>query len=271
MTEQEKHNEIRELLRSLDNVRASDDFEKKLSLRIVEEEHRRREEHVHRYGGGVIDFFQQLLSGKSNTWVVPATGFVMLLFFVFYMVYNSRFSSDNMTKNEASQMKSDSVISNVPTPIDLAQSESQIKQDEISNLKTVPEVHSEFSSKNESNQYRTGRSSDYISEEKMMSIPEPELEIQSAPKINEAAPESNTGFEKGQMPKKSDAREETAPVESDSEGMMQDKINTEIATEKLESAKVMNKSDSAKSALKRKLEKLDQKWLEEIEEKVNDK
>ncbi len=269
MTEQEKHNEIRELLRRLDNVRASDDFEKKLSLRIVEEEHRRRDEHVHRYGSGILDFFHQLLSGKSNTWLVPATGFVVLLFFVFYMVYNSRFSTENMTKNEVSQMNTDSAITNMPAPVDLAQTENQNKLEENSNLKTVPEFQSEMSSKPESKQNRTGKSSDYIPEETKMAIPEPSIENKSAPKINEAVPESNTGYEKGEMPKKFDAREETAPVESDAEGMIQEKINTATTPEKRESTK--SKTDSAKSSLRKKLEKLDKKWLEEIEEKVNDK
>jgi len=33
LTEQEQHNEIRELLRKLDNVKASEDFEKKLNFK----------------------------------------------------------------------------------------------------------------------------------------------------------------------------------------------------------------------------------------------
>ncbi len=269
MTEQEKHNEIRELLRRLDNVRASDDFEKKLSLRIIEEEHRRREEHVHRYGGGILDFFQNLLSGKSNTWLVPATGFVVLLFFVFYMVYNSRFSSENMTKNETNLMNADSVNSNVLSQNDIAQTEIQSKPEDKPNLKTVPEVHSEMSSKPESKQNRNERTSDYKPEEKTLAIPEPEVEMKSSPKINEAIQEPNTGYEKGEMPKRFELKDETAPVESDAEGMVQEEINTATAPEKREPAK--SKSDSARSALKKKLEKLDKKWLEEIEEKVNDK
>jgi len=124
LTEQEQHNEIRELLRKLDNVK----------VKIIEEEHRRREEHVHRYGGGILDFFQQLLSGKSYPWLVPATGFVALLFVVLYFVYDSRVNTDQITASDSAVNRQEQTSQNTP-PLDLAQNETSETQKDQSKQK----------------------------------------------------------------------------------------------------------------------------------------
>jgi hypothetical protein len=272
LTEQEQHNEIRELLRKLDNVKASDDFEKKLNFKIIEEEHRRREEHVHRYGGGIIDFFQQLLSGKSYPWLVPATGFVALLFVVLYFVYNSRINTDQITANDSAVNRQEQTSQNAP-PLDLAQNETSETQKDQSKEKSVPEFTTEGSTDSKPG---TGRVEN-VPQNRADNVKtnEPQLESKETKEpvkndISNATEELRV--EEKQMQKAPEATEtgvQPSSAENNADGMMKSESKTFTAPTIDETKK--DKTDSAKSSLSKKLEKLNKKWLEEIEEKINDK
>ena len=272
MTEQEQHNEIRELLRKLDNVKASDDFEKKLNFKIIEEEHRRREEHVHRYGGGILDFFQQLLSGKSYPWLVPATGFVALLFVVLYFVYNSRVNTDQITANDSAVNRQEQTSQNVP-PVDLAQNETSETQKDLTKEKTVPEFTTEGSTDSKPGNGRVESAPQKKIDNVTPSESQPESKEAKEPVKNDISTAiEETRVEEKQMQKAPEATEtavQPSAVESNADGMMKSESRTFTAPTIDETKK--DKTDSTKSALSRKLEKLNKKWLEEIEEKVNEK
>lgn len=272
MTEQEQHNEIRELLRKLDNVKASDDFEKKLNFKIIEEEHRRREEHVQRYGGGILDFFQQLLSGKSYPWLVPATGFVALLFVVLYFVYSSRINTDQIAANDSAVKKQEQIAQTSP-PVELAQNETSETQKDLSKEKTVPEFITEGSTDSKPG---TGRV-EIVPQNKIDNVTpsesQPESKEAKEPVKNEISTATEeTRVEEKQMLKAPEATEtavQPSSAESNADGLMKSESRTFTAPTIDETKK--SRTDSARSALSKKLEKLNKKWLEEIEEKVNEK
>ena len=272
MTEQEQHNEIRELLRKLDNVKASDDFEKKLNFKIIEEEHRRREEHVHRYGGGILDFFQQLLSGKSYPWLVPATGFVALLFVVLYFVYDSRVNTDQITASDSAVNRQEQTSQNTP-PLDLAQNETSETQKDQSKEKSVPEFTTEGSTDSKPGNGRV----ESAPQKKIDNVTPSESQFESKearePVKNDiSTATAETKVEEKQMLKAPEANESAVQpysAESNADGMMKSESRTFTAPT-IDETK-MSRTDSARSALTKKLEKLNKKWLEEIEEKVNEK
>jgi hypothetical protein len=271
LTEQEQHNEIRELLRKLDNVKASDDFEKKLNFKIIEEEHRRREEHVHRYGGGILDFFQQLLSGKSYPWLVPATGFVALLFVVLYFVYDSRVNTDQIAISDSAVNRQEQTSQNVP-PVDLSQNETSETPKDLSKEKTVPEFTTEGSTDSKPGIGRVENAPKKIDN---VTSKESQLESKEArePVKNEISTATQeTRVEEKQMLKAPEATEtgvQPSSAESNADGMMKSESRTFSAPTIDETKK--SRTDSARAVLSKKLEKLNKKWLEEIEEKVNEK
>jgi len=87
LSDEEKYLEIREKLKSLETIKASSNFTNNLHLKIVEEEALRRNAHIKKYDDEKGGFLRNFLSNKQYPWLIPAVGFTMVIFFVFYVTY----------------------------------------------------------------------------------------------------------------------------------------------------------------------------------------
>ncbi|HLT23568.1 MAG TPA: hypothetical protein VK004_00445 [Ignavibacteria bacterium] len=105
MNEKEQHLDIREKLRNLPAVQASDDFVMKLQRRInlaeAQPSTQIHKEHKEKLEGG---FFAKLFGSGNNTWLVPAMGVTAVVFLVFIWTYvinqnNDTASGDNQQQS----------------------------------------------------------------------------------------------------------------------------------------------------------------------------
>ena len=110
MTEKEKHLDIREKLRNLPSVQASDDFVLKLQRRInmadTQPSSQIHKQHQEKLEGG---FLAKLFGPGRNAWMVPAMGVTAVVFLVFIWVFvinqnnvttSNQEDSQTMTQNE---------------------------------------------------------------------------------------------------------------------------------------------------------------------------
>ena len=96
MDKEEKYTDIRDKLRNLEQVKASDNFVHNLNSRIVEIEAEKRKEHEKKYDETKGGFLRNLLGNMQYPWLVPAAGFTVLIFFIFYITYLSKNASESM-------------------------------------------------------------------------------------------------------------------------------------------------------------------------------
>lgn len=260
MTEHERHSEIRTLLKNLESVRASSDFEKKLHLKIIEEERRRRTGHAGKRSG-IADFFQQIVSGRSYPWLAPAAGFVVLLFFVLYYVYSSRIED---TQQDPQKQESAVQRDAVNQDRDIAQSDPRTE-----NENKKPNEQPVVTAPNENNpdpkiQPKKPRSEPVTSEPEVTSSPVVTGSVPDIQRLNTDGAEQR----------------ESSVNETKDEPVMEAAVE-EPATEKLqarendiqlmpEAGTLKSTKDTAKKNASRKLDSLSRKWLEEIEVKVRD-
>lgn len=104
MTEKEKHLDIREKLRNLPSVQASDDFVLKLQRRInmadAQPSSQIHKQHQEKLEGG---FFARLFGPSKNAWMVPAMGVTAVVFLVFIWVFVINQNNVTTTNQEDSQ------------------------------------------------------------------------------------------------------------------------------------------------------------------------
>ena len=118
MTEKEEHLDIREKLRNMPSVKASDDFVMKLQKRInlaeAQPSTQIHKQHQEKLEGG---FFAKLFGGR-NAWLVPAMGVTAVVFLVFIWVFV--INQSNMTssgdKNTQTITKTEQQEDNDQTP-----------------------------------------------------------------------------------------------------------------------------------------------------------
>ena len=103
MSEKEKYLDIREKLKSLPRVEASDDFVNQLQakINIIEAEKQSNsihKENIEKLEGG---FFAKLFGQSTNPWLVPAFGVtaVIALVFVWVFVISNNNTSEDMTSS----------------------------------------------------------------------------------------------------------------------------------------------------------------------------
>ena len=94
MDSEEKYPEIRSKLKNLEQVRAGDDFVHKLHLKIVEVESEKRHVHEARFDEPRGGFLKNLFGNMQYPWLAPAVGFTVLIFFVFYITYLNKTTSE---------------------------------------------------------------------------------------------------------------------------------------------------------------------------------
>ena len=96
MDKEEKHIDIREKLRNLEPVKAGDNFVHSLNSRIIEIEAEKRKVHEKKYDKSRGGFLKNLFGNMQYPWLLPAAGFTILIFFVFYITFLSKNASENI-------------------------------------------------------------------------------------------------------------------------------------------------------------------------------
>ncbi|MCB0720688.1 MAG: hypothetical protein KDC42_00185 [Ignavibacteriae bacterium] len=104
MTEKEKHLDIREKLRNLPSMKASDDFVMKLQRRInlaeAQPSTQIHKQHQEKLESG---FFAKLFGAGKNAWLVPAMGVTAVVFLVFIWVYVVNQNGVNTSSGDKTQ------------------------------------------------------------------------------------------------------------------------------------------------------------------------
>lgn len=108
MHEEEKHIEIREKLKNLPKIKASESFlnslQRKINLLEAEKSSKSiHKKHIEKIEGG---FFGKILGTQRNPWLIPAIGFTVVLFFIFTVVYiNVKQNNLNITGDQTKEEK----------------------------------------------------------------------------------------------------------------------------------------------------------------------
>lgn len=94
MDKEEKYTDIRDKLRNLEAINAGENFVHQLNSRIIEIESEKRKVHEKKYDEGRGGFLKNLFGNKQYPWLIPAAGFTILIFFVFYVTFLSKNASE---------------------------------------------------------------------------------------------------------------------------------------------------------------------------------
>ncbi|MEO8209361.1 MAG: hypothetical protein ABI840_02280 [bacterium] len=114
MDSEEKYLDIREKLRNLEQVKASNNFIHNLHHKIVEVETEKRKMHFKKFDEGKGGFLRNLFANRQYPWLIPAVGFTVIIFFVLYMTFVSKNASEN-NKEQLSTQKLDQPTENNST------------------------------------------------------------------------------------------------------------------------------------------------------------
>lgn len=288
MDNEEKYIDIRNKLQNLEQVKAGDDFEKRLHLRIVELEAEKRQAHKKKYDEPQGGFLRNLFSNRQYPWFAPAIGFTVVLFFVFYITYLNKTSVDTskemaatnqpVEQKDASALSDTSAISEKRNMTSNSENENQYKGDsknlasELDNFKyekrepIPPENQNLNTGRDESGSYDMkndkSKPSDGIKGIDKLTKPKAPVE-QKAP------------VEKGVLPDPRDGRtEETESVPGIETGLNDaDKMSAVTAPTKEDSArkKMSMKKDTLIRTPDEKFEKMNKENLEKLIEKIQGK
>lgn len=127
MSEHEKYIEIREKLRSLPKLKASEDFVNSLQRRInTETASSMHRKYVHEQEQSLIS---RIFAG-GNRWLVPALGFTVVIFIVFawmYIVSNEQ--SDTLTQQNNTTETSPPVVSSTEPKTEMKVEEPSLSEE----------------------------------------------------------------------------------------------------------------------------------------------
>lgn len=132
MDSEEKYTDIREKLRSLEQVKAGDDFIHKLNHKIVELEAGKRTEHSKKFNKDRGGFLRNLFANRQNPWLIPAAGFTILIFFVLYITYLNKNASLNNTDLLSTQKSGQTEEKISPAPQINTNEKNDFKSSEMS-------------------------------------------------------------------------------------------------------------------------------------------
>lgn len=109
MDNEEKYIDIANKLKGLEKVEASHNFTHNLQAKIIEFESEKRKEHTKRNEDTKGGFLRDLFGNLQYPWIVPAAGFTILIFFVFYITYQNKDvfekSNDSPVTQESQSIK----------------------------------------------------------------------------------------------------------------------------------------------------------------------
>lgn len=152
MDNNEKYSEITEKLKNLEHIKASDNFVNKLHSKIVEFESEKRLEHSKKFDEGRGGFLRNLFGNRQYPWLIPAVGFTVIVFFVFYITYlsqnpveNSKESPSTKTQEQTEQ-KNQALQNQTPTiepPVTLNKDNSAIEKEKNTSTDIAADLKSD--------------------------------------------------------------------------------------------------------------------------------
>ena len=275
MTEKEKHLDIREKLRNLPSVQASDDFVLKLQRRInmadAQPSSQIHKQHQEKLEGG---FLAKLFGPGRNSWMVPAMGVTAVVFLVFIWVFvinqNNVTTSNEDTQNQT-MTSNDSETKTGGDDNSLLEQKTTLGE----TLKTeLPgrEITESFGYVGEDRRELSrgdmeGGTTDELSREETPTVkePAPVKMVEEKPRGNEIKEEKTTD---GLLKTDDKVKTATMPGKTDKTGNKKESNNEKKASDTEKDTNVSSKEKEARNRVARNI--IDQTDLENLQEKVEE-
>jgi len=283
LDKEEKYTDIRDKLRNLEQVKAGENFVHNLNSRIVEIEAEKRKVHERKYDESRGGFLRNLLGNMQYPWLVPAAGFTILIFFIFYITYLSKNATESINdplsgnrqeiteqKNIPSE-KSLSAENESPSVTDsgntLTEKEKLPGKDIAGDMKTERSDNQPSPITNNKTESDKGGTRSYQQEMKDVT---PGITDNSAPKETEdlkdqAGNDTETGRSENNGMISSEQKTAVSPEVSRSSVLSESQTQKD-QEENLKSRKSSN--DSLKKTLNEKLKKVNSESLEKLREEI---
>ncbi len=274
MDSEEKYLDIRNKLNNLEEVKASDDFVNKLHYKIVEIESEKRHEHEKRFDEGRGGFLRNLFSNIQYPWLIPAAGFTILIFFIFYITYLNKDASEKNQQILSTQKRD----SNEQT-ITLQPPQSSVSEKKTDNtIEPQETLTGKNKSINKENKDIAGDLKDQKTPKPQelqdrKSITHNKEESKSISEENYKTPPSVTNeTDKDDNVKQNLAMKKAEPEEKNNSGILSPRLNnkpdTSVDTERLMQNKMTENNFQSKKLLER-LDKIDDKSLQILRDKIS--
>lgn len=131
---EEKYIDIADKLKNLEKVEASHNFTHNLQAKIIELESEKRKEHAKRNENTKGGFLRDLLGNLQYPWLIPAAGFTILIFFVFYITYQNRSVMDAEKNAPITQEKQSEIKDNTNNSTETGSEKKDENKSETSDL-----------------------------------------------------------------------------------------------------------------------------------------
>ena len=269
MDNEEKYIDIAEKLKKLDKVEASHNFTHNLQAKIIEFESEKRKEHSKRNEESKGGFLRDLFGNFQYPWIIPAAGFTILIFFVFYITYqNKNVLETNNDKQIIEKSQSEKKIE--PTELKTP-AEEQIQPSLTESEKSTSELSTQRKESNANEKEITGKS-----------LPKKNsTEINSSDRISEMNTYNNRqdqspGPDKSEeLSVESEEKKVTAKTESqvteNNRSLSEEKSKTmaTVSPEAKDTNSGKRNKNSEERILMMKINKIDKKALEKIHEEIS--
>lgn len=141
MDKEEKYTDIRDKLRNLEQVKAGENFVHNLNSRIVDIESAKRKVHEKKYDETKGGFLRNLLGNMQYPWLVPAAGFTILIFFIFYITYLSKNASESINDPLSGNKQEITEQKNIPSERSLSAENENPSVTDTDKTRTEKENH----------------------------------------------------------------------------------------------------------------------------------
>jgi len=265
----EKYIDIAEKLKNLEKVEASNNFTHNLQAKIIEFESDKRKKHSKRNEETKGGFLRDLFGNFQYPWIIPAAGFTILIFFVFYITYQNKnvleTNSDNKiieksqteNKTEPTELKKQTEVQTPPSvtqnnesksDLNAQRNESRINEDVITDKSLAKKNSTEITSSDRKSEMNT-----YYNRQDQSSGPDKseELSVESEDKKVTAKTESQVNENNGTL---SDEKSKTMAT---------------VSPEAKDTNSGKRNKNSEERILMMKINKIDKKALEKIQEEIS--
>lgn len=283
MDREEKHTDIRDKLRNLEQVKAGENFVHNLNSRIVEIEAEKRKVHEKKFDESRGGFLRNLFGNLQYPWLVPAAGFTILIFFIFYITYLSKNASESISDPLSGNKQQITEQKNIPSEKSLsAENESQSVTDSgktLTEKEKLPgkdiagdlkkENSENMPSPTANNKTESDRGGTRTYQQEMKAVT-PGITDNSSPKTtddlkDQAGNDTETGRSENNGMISSEQKSAVSPEVSRSAVLSETQIQKE-QNENLKSNKSSN--DSLKKTLNDKLKTVNSESLEKLREEI---
>lgn len=283
MDKEEKYTDIRDKLRNLEQVKAGENFVHNLNSRIVEIEAEKRKVHERKFDESRGGFLRNLFGNMQYPWLVPAAGFTILIFFIFYITYLNKNATENINDPLSGNKQEITEQKNIPSEKSLsAENESQSVTDSGKTLtekekqpgKDIAgdlkkENNENIPSPTANNKTESNRSGTRTYQQEIKAVT-PGITDNSSPKATEdlkdqAGNDTETGRSENNGMISSEQKTAVSPEVSRSSVLSESKTQLD-QKENLNSKKSSN--DSLKKTLSEKLKKVNSESLEKLREEI---